>query len=146
MLRTALLGVTLLLGSAVALAQGPPAPGGASPVSGARAKPTAAEKRCLASRRRVERQLEVIAQADARIAKERIARESCKTRRACENLDRALNASKTRDQRHAKQLAQLESEALKACAAVSDGSNGPSYRSSTAVTSSPTTTNANSTK
>ena len=111
------------------------------PETAVRAKPTAAEKRCLASRRRVDRQHEVIAEADARVAKEQKAKASCKTKRACDSLDRALNASQTRHQRHAKQLAQFEGEAQKACVLSSDG-----YRSSTATTSSPTTTSAKSTK
>lgn len=116
----ALLVVLLLLSPESAVAQG--LPERALSVPTARVKPTAAEKRCLASRRRVERQHEVIAQADARIAKERTARESCKTKRACDSLDRALNASETRHLRHAKQLAQFESEAAKACAAPPDAS------------------------
>jgi hypothetical protein len=115
-------------------------------VPAARSKPTAAEKRCLASRRRVERQHEVIAETDARTARERKARESCKTKRVCENLDRALRASETRAQRHAKQLAQFEGEAQKACVSVPNAATAPIHRSSTAVTKSPTTTNPNSTR
>ena len=114
-LAAVLVVVVFLLSFENAAAQGPPER--VSSDATARVKPTAAEKRCLASRRRVERQREVIEQADARIAKERAARESCKTKRACDSLDRALNASETRQRRHAKQLAQFESEAAKACAA-----------------------------
>ncbi len=88
----------------------------------------------------------MIAEADARLAKEQKARASCKTKRACESLDRALKASETRQQRHAKQLAQFESETRKACDAPSDAAKAPDYRNSTAVTSNPTTTNPNSTK
>jgi len=148
MLPSALLLIAILVSSGDTPAQGAPPTSAASPssVPAARAKPTAAEKRCLASRRRVERQQEVIAEADTRVAKERKARESCKTKRACESLDRALKASETRQQRHAKQLAQFESEAQKACAPLPDASTAPNYRSSTAVISSPTTTNPNSTK
>ena len=116
----ALLFVWLLLSAESAVAQG--TTDRAASVPTVRVKPTAAEKRCLASRRRVERQQEVITQADARIAKERTARQSCKTKRACDSLDRALNASEARHQRHAKQLAQFESEAAKACAAPPDAS------------------------
>lgn len=117
--------LVLLLGDA--LAQGAPATPGAgeSSVPAARTKPTAAEKRCLASRRRVERQREVIAEADARLAKELKAREACKTKRTCESLDRALKASKTRQQRHEKQLARFESEAQKACATPAGAANSP---------------------
>jgi hypothetical protein len=113
-----LLLLVLLNSSGDVLAQG--AASNEASTSAARAKPTTAEKRCLASRRRVERQHEVIAEADARLAKERKAREACKTKRACENLDRALNASETRQHRHAKQLEQFESEAQKACAPLAD--------------------------
>ena len=148
-----LLIIALLVFSGDAVAQGTPAStpgasgaGAAGSVPAARARPTAAEKRCLASRRRVERQNEVIAEADARVAKERNARDSCKTKRACDSLDRALKASETRHQRHEKQLALFASEAQKACAPLADASKSPDHRSSTAVTSSPTTTNANSTK
>jgi hypothetical protein len=124
----ALLVIAVLVSSEGVLAQGASAgaaPPGASSVPNVRAKPTAAEKRCLASRRRVERQNEVIAEADARIAKERTAREGCKTKRACENLDRALNASETRRQRHEKQFAQFESEARKACATPAGATTWP---------------------
>jgi hypothetical protein len=109
----------LLISSGDVLAQGA-ASSEASTSAAARAKPTAAEKRCFASRRRVERQHEVIAEADARLAKERKAREACKTKRACENLDRALKASETRQQRHAKQLEQFDGEAQRACAPLAD--------------------------
>ena len=121
--QAALLVIALLVLSGGALAQGTPAPGAsgaAESVSAARTKPTAAQKRCLASRRRVERQNEVIAEADARVVKEQKARETCKSKRACESLDRALKASHTRHQRHEKQLAQFESETQKACAAPAD--------------------------
>ena len=96
----------------IALAQSPAA---ASPTTTAR--PTSDEKRCKASRRRVERQQEVIAEAQARVDREKAARATCKTRRACDSLDRALKASEVRSERHAKQLAQFEAEASKACAA-----------------------------
>jgi hypothetical protein len=144
----ALVILSLLISLEDASAEGAPATPAMteSTVPTARAKPTAAEKRCLASRRRVERQHEVIAEADARLAKERKARESCKTKRTCDNLDRALKASETRQQRHAKQLEQFESEARKACAPLADAPKPTDYRSSTAVTSNPTTTNPNSTK
>ena len=82
------------------------------------ARPTSDEKRCKASRRRVERQQEVIAEAQARANREKAARETCKAKRACDSLDRALKASQVRSERHAKQLAQFETEAAKACAAV----------------------------
>jgi hypothetical protein len=81
------------------------------------AKPTSDEKRCKASRRRVERQQEVIAEAQARVDREKAARDTCKTRRSCDSLDRALKASQVRSERHVKQLAHFESEARKACAA-----------------------------
>lgn len=139
MLRAALLFLALWIGSQAAHAQG--APTSVPSATAARVKPTAAEKRCLASRRRVDRQHEAIAEADARVAKEQKAKASCKTKRACDSLDRALNASQTRHQRHAKQLAQFEGEAQKACA-----SSSGDYRSSTATTSSPTTANVKSTK
>jgi hypothetical protein len=145
MLRIAFFLIAVLGSSTHADAQGAPA-SGSSATTGARTKPTAAEKRCLASRRRVERQNEVIAEADARLAKEQKARASCKTKRACESLDRALKASETRQQRHAKQLAQFESETRKACDALPDAVKAPDYRNSTAVTNNPTTTNPNSTK
>ena len=144
-----LLVIALLVPSERVLAQGAPAsavsPGTSSPVVRG-AKPTAAQKRCLASKRRVERQNEVIAEADARIVKERKAREGCKTKRACESLDRALNASETRRQRHEKQFAQFESEAQKACAANADVPKSSDYRSNTAVTRSPIATNTDSMK
>jgi len=110
----------------------------------ARERPTAAEKRCIASRRRVERQNEALVQADERDAKERSARDSCKTKRACENLDRALKASEARRQRLAKQLAQFEAEATKACELPPRALSG--YRSNTAVRSNPTTMTPASTK
>jgi len=101
-----------------ALAQVPasPAPAAQAP----KAKPTSDEKRCIASRRRVERQQAVIAEADARVERDKASREGCKTKRACDSLDRALKASSTRQQRYGKQLAQFESEASKACAAVKE--------------------------
>jgi len=80
------------------------------------ARPTSDEKRCKASRRRVERQQEVIAEAQARVEREKAARATCRTKRSCDSLDRALKASQVRSERHAKQLAQFESEAGKACA------------------------------
>ncbi len=140
---TALLFIGLLVSSAGALAQGAAATTSVAPAAIAREKPTADQKRCLASRRRAERQHEVIAQADARVAREQKAREACKTKRACESLDRALEASHTRQQRHEKQRVQFQSEASKACAHPPQAAD---YRKSTAVTSSPTTTNAKSTK
>ena len=78
-------------------------------------KPTQAEKRCQASRRRVERHQQAIAEADARTARERSARAACKTRRACDRLDRALIAAEARHKRHEKQLSQLDMEAQRAC-------------------------------
>ena len=104
------LGLTL----AIALAQ--PAPVvAAAPVS-TDARPTSDQKRCKASRRRVERQQEVIAEAQARVERDKAARATCKGKRACESLDRALNAARVRSERHAKQLAHFEAEAGKACA------------------------------
>ena len=92
--------------------------------AGDNTKPTTEEKRCKASRRRVERQQEVITEANARIERETAARKACKTKRACDSLDRALNAGQTRSQRHAKQLAQFEAEAAKACAGVGTPPDG----------------------
>jgi hypothetical protein len=83
---------------------------------GDRVKPTAAQKRCLAATRRVERQREVITEADARTTRERSARQACRTRRACDSLDRALKAGEARRVRYAKQLAQFEAEASTICA------------------------------
>ena len=81
------------------------------------ARPTSDQKRCKASRRRVERQQEVIAEAQARVDRENAARASCRTKRSCDSLDRALKASQVRSERHAKQLSKFASEAAKACAA-----------------------------
>lgn len=114
MLTATLFAIVLVSGTA--LAQGAPASGSPAAASGAR--PTAVEKRCMASRRRVERQNEAIVQADARTEKERTARASCTTKRACENLDRALKASEARKQRLAEQLAVFRAEAEKRCAVV----------------------------
>lgn len=102
---------------AIAQDASPAAPAATS----AKAKPTSEEKRCTASRRRVDRQNEVIAEANARIEREKAARAACKGKRACDSLDRALAAAQTRSQRFAKQLAQFESEASKACAAAAKG-------------------------
>lgn len=102
---------------AIALPATAAAAQGAGPAS-PNAKPTNEEKRCKASQRRVERQQEVIAETDARMQAEKRAREACRTKRACDSRDRALNAAQTRHDRYVKQLAQLESEASKACAAV----------------------------
>lgn len=121
-------------------------PASPSTAPAARPKPTAVEKRCLASRRRVERQQEATAEAEVRVDKERKAREACKSKRACENLDRALKASEARKQRHEKRLAQFDAEAQKACAGLPGTMTAPAYRSSTAASSSPTTTNENRTK
>lgn len=154
---TALRSVKLFLATACAvlawplasIAQTPPAGAAGSPQPGAsvaRTKPTAAEKRCLASRRRVERQHEATAEAEMRVARERSARESCKSKRVCDNLDRALNASEARRQRHEKRLAQFDAEAKKACAGTPAASLLPGYRSNTAASRSPATTNTNSTR
>jgi len=107
--------VIIAIGTAqMVLAQPAPVPA----PSTTNAKPTSDEKRCKASRRRVERQQEVIAEAQSRVDREKKARETCKSRRACDSLDRALKASQVRSERHAKQLAQFESEADKACASL----------------------------
>ena len=102
----------LLLASASALAQ--------SSAATAQDRPTAAEKRCLAATRRVDRQKEVIAQAEARTAKERSARDACRTRRQCESLDRALKAAEARRLRYDKQLAHFDAEARSACAGIAE--------------------------
>lgn len=81
-----------------------------------RPKPDAAERRCIASRRRTERAQQVIADADARLARERQARDTCVTKRACGKVDHALKASEARMKRYAQQLAHYESEARDACA------------------------------
>ena len=101
------------LATPAAFAADAPPPGADA---GARARPTAAQKRCLAATRRVERQLEVIADAKARTERERRAREACRTRRACDNLDRALKAAQARHARNVKQLEKFESEANAICA------------------------------
>jgi hypothetical protein len=80
------------------------------------ARPDAAAKRCLAAQRRVERQKQVVRDVEARIARDRQARERCESRRTCVRLDRALKASDARRTRLDKQLAQLVIEADQACA------------------------------
>jgi len=113
MTRLALASLTLV--ALMLSGQADAAPAATPRATIADSKPTSEEKRCKASRRRVERQQEVIAEANARIERETAARQSCKTKRACDSLDRALRAGQTRNQRYAKQLAQLEAEAGKAC-------------------------------
>ena len=140
MLNATLFAIALVAGTAYAQA----APASDAPTTVSRAPVTAAEKRCLASRRRVERQNEALVQAAAREEKERDARAVCKTKRACENLDRAIKASDVRRERLAKQLAQLEAEATKVCKLPPTTLSG--YRSNTAVTSKPTTMKPASTK
>jgi hypothetical protein len=83
------------------------------------ARPDARTKRCQAAQRRVERQKQVIDEVDARIDRERKAREACRTPRQCAGLDRALKASDARKSRHERQLAQYEADANAACASVS---------------------------
>ena len=140
MLSAALFAVALVAGTA----QAQVAPATEAPTTASRPRPTAAEKRCIASRRRVERQNEALTQAAAREEKEHDARAVCKTRRACENLDRAIKASDVRRERLAKQLTQLEAEATKVCELPTKTLSG--YRTSTAVTSNPTMMNPASTK
>ena len=140
MLTATLFVLALIAGAADAQV----APASGASTAATRERPTAAEKRCIASRRRVERQNEALGEADAREAKERSARASCKTKRACENLDRALKASEVRRERLAKQLAQFETEATKACELAPKTLSD--YRSNTAVTSNPTTMMPASTK
>ncbi|HVE49820.1 MAG TPA: hypothetical protein VNG69_09425, partial [Casimicrobiaceae bacterium] len=128
MLIATLIALVLVAGGADAQV----APATNASTAAARATVTAAEKRCLASRRRVERQNEALTQAAAREEKEHTARAVCKTKRACENLDRAIKASDVRRERLAKQLAQLEAEATKVCELPPTTLSG--YRSNTAVT------------
>jgi len=104
------------------IASAQPAPAAAPATTNA--KPTSDEKRCKASRRRIERQQEVITEAQARVDREKAARATCKTRRSCDSLDRALKASQVRSERHEKQLAHFESEASKACAAAAQRPSG----------------------
>jgi hypothetical protein len=79
-------------------------------------RPDAAAKRCLAARRRVERQKQVTSDVEARIARDSQARERCDSKRSCQRLDRALKASDARRKRYEKQLSQLVVEAHQACA------------------------------
>lgn len=90
-----------------AVAQGP-----AVTTSG---KPSADEKRCLAAKRRVTRQQEVVADVAARTIRERRVRDTCATKQLCARADRALKASETRKTRYDRQLAQFESEAANLC-------------------------------
>jgi hypothetical protein len=76
----------------------------------------ATTKRCHAAQRRVERQKQVIAVLDTRIARERGTRERCE-KRACERIDRALKASQARRVHHERQLRAYEVDASNACPA-----------------------------
>lgn len=76
----------------------------------------ATTKRCHAAQRRVERQQRVIADLDARIARERGTRERCE-KRACDRIDRALKASQARRVHHERQLRAYEVDANTACPA-----------------------------
>jgi hypothetical protein len=84
-------------------------------IDGARQR-DATTKRCHAAQRRVERQKQVIADLDTRIARERGTRERCE-KRACERIDRALKASQARRVQHERQLRAYEVDASNACPA-----------------------------
>lgn len=88
------------------------------PASAAPQRPTAAEKRCAAAERRVERHREGLDALDARLARDEAARAACTRPRACEQLDRTLKSEAARRKRIAAQLAQLQDEARAICAGV----------------------------
>jgi len=78
-------------------------------------KRDAATKRCHAAQRRVERQKEVIAAIDGRIARTQSAREQCEDR-TCERIDRVLKAHDARRAYQERQLHRYETDAATACA------------------------------
>jgi hypothetical protein len=92
-----------------------PAQGALAPQPAAR--PDALGKRCQAAQRRVERQKQVLAELDARLAKDTEARGRCEGKRACDRADRALKAHAARRSRYEHQLAQYEADAARYCAA-----------------------------
>ena len=76
-----------------------------------------AEKRCQAAQRRVERQKTVLADHNARAAKDADARSRCTGKRTCARLDRALVAHDTRRKTYERQLSQYEADARRLCVA-----------------------------
>jgi septal ring factor EnvC (AmiA/AmiB activator) len=88
------------------------------PASGAAPgeRPTAEQKRCAAAERRVDRHRESLAQLDARLERQRQAREACASPRACDRVDREIKSEETRRRRIERQLAQFESESEAICA------------------------------
>lgn len=77
-------------------------------------KRDAAAKRCQAAQRRIDRQQQVIAELDARIARDRQARERCE-RRACQRLDHSLKAGEARRVHYERQLEQYRRDAATLC-------------------------------
>jgi hypothetical protein len=75
----------------------------------------AATKRCAAAERRVERQVQVIADLELRLARNHDARARCSTGRACNRVDRALKADEARRAHYERQLAQYRIDATNAC-------------------------------
>ena len=74
-----------------------------------------ANKKCDTWQRRVAKEEKSLADASDSIARDTRGRESCATKGACERYDQAIKSMEARRLRHETRLAELKSDAKKAC-------------------------------